>query len=462
MSNVLLIHAGIPKTGTTTLQYLLYENQDKLDQYGWCYPDLQKELFDIPVWTEDFVKNGVFYEEIRELRDGIVYRKNGDLNIETEEWNKIWEQILLHLENRNVILSEESLWFDIDRFLTGAKQKYDNIKVIVYLRRQDRAVESWWNQSVKGRGHCDKTLKEFIDSSPRMKRMDGFHYLKKLDQISAIIGQQNVIVRVFERQQFAGEFGLKSDFFSILGIEPDWEEWNNFCEPNAGISGNYLEIKRIFNSIQPEEYLISGLGALEWDFVKLSQYFGAEGGIFTQKERIAFLEQFKSENEEIARKYLHREDGVLFYDEKTDIPQNNIGRHSLFEEDMIRTFSAMINVQNKELMRMKKDTFVLAERILLHKIGKRKVMLFGAGRKCTALLDCLQLSVAWIVDNDESKKGKSLKGIRIIGAEDVKDWSEYFVIITCIESESIENQLQMLNLVKEEDYVLAKEYFTCY
>lgn len=40
MSNILLIHIGMPKTGTTALQNFLLVNNDKLEKYGWCYPIL--------------------------------------------------------------------------------------------------------------------------------------------------------------------------------------------------------------------------------------------------------------------------------------------------------------------------------------------------------------------------------------------------------------------------------------
>ena len=47
MNHTLVIHIGMPKTGSTALQYFLYLNRDKLERHGWCYPLLAEELSDV-------------------------------------------------------------------------------------------------------------------------------------------------------------------------------------------------------------------------------------------------------------------------------------------------------------------------------------------------------------------------------------------------------------------------------
>lgn len=60
MSHILLIHIGMPKTGTTALQSFLYENMKNLKEQGWCYPDLKKELPGIMGMRFMEEKNGFF------------------------------------------------------------------------------------------------------------------------------------------------------------------------------------------------------------------------------------------------------------------------------------------------------------------------------------------------------------------------------------------------------------------
>ena len=63
MEHTLLIHIGISKTGTSALQTFLYENMEKLEEYGWRYPDLNKELFGLQFLTFGKEINGsVFYK----------------------------------------------------------------------------------------------------------------------------------------------------------------------------------------------------------------------------------------------------------------------------------------------------------------------------------------------------------------------------------------------------------------
>ncbi|MCI8557555.1 MAG: hypothetical protein HFI19_07295 [Lachnospiraceae bacterium] len=454
MEHTLLIHIGISKTGTSALQTFLYENMEKLEEYGWRYPDLNKELFGL-----QFLTFG------KEINGSVFYKEREKLDTEAENWNKAWERVLEHLKTKNVIISDERICvWDTNKFLTAAKEKYDNIKVIIYLRRQDRAIESFWNQRVKNPVGCGQIFQEFI-------HFDGcaecapYHYKRQLDDISNIVGKENLIVRVYEKGQLCGEkHNTESDFLSSIGIEPDWDQWKKCVPQNLRLGENYLEIKRIFNSILDEGDVEQGISSMLC-FEKLSQNFCCEEkekGCFTIEEREKFLKQFEAENEEIAREYLHRNDGILFYDDRKDYPLYEYS-YTSFEQDMIRVFSALINNQSRELQRLEKHNSFLAEKLMLfnNSNGKR-LLLFGAGHKCRKLLDELRTPVTLIVDNDETKSGKSLQKVPIVFTEQVKDWSDYFIIVTCAETEEIEQQLQGFGLEKEKDYVVAKDYFIYY
>lgn len=453
--HTLLIHIGIRKTGTSALQTFLYENMEKLEEYGWCYPNLQEELFGL-----DFLRFG------KEINGSVFYKEKERLDTEAENWNRAWEQVLEHLKTKNVIISDERIHiWDTNKFLAMAKEKYKNIKVIIYLRRQDRALESLWNQWVKNPIGCGQTFQEFIYSNAGAECAP-YHYKRQLDDISKIIGKENLIVRVYEKGQLCGEkHDTESDFLLSIGIEPVWNEWKK-CDPqNLKLGANYLEIKRIFNSVLETGDMVLGLSS-KLCFENLSQNFcegeEEENGCFTVEEREKFLEQFKAENEEIAKDYLNRENGILFYDNRKDYPVYEYS-YTPFEQDLIRVFSALITNQSRELQRLEKHNNFLAEKLLLYKNLKGKqLMLFGAGNKCRKLLEELHIPIDLIVDNDETKNGKILKKIEVVSARQITDWSAYFIIVTCVETEEIEKQLQDQKLKKEVDYVLAKEYFTFY
>lgn len=310
---------------------------------------------------------------------------------------------------------------------------------------------------VKGGRCCDKTFREYLDADEENEIAEGFHYLEKIRQISRIIGKENLIVRVYEPQQLKGDQKIASDFMDVLDIVPDWKVWEKGAMENARLSGNYIEIKRVFNSVRRAGYL----KVADWAYLfeRLSpQLYKAENGYFTLEERKAFLGQYAAENEQIARDYLHREDGRLFYDMEMDFPLEDIHECNSFEEDLIRTFSAIICEQHDEINQLRKRNNVLTWKLMLQNVGERKVLFFGAGQKCRELLADVPCSVELIADNDIKKSG-SIGGVNIVYTRGIRDWKSYFVVVTCMETGGIEEQLQKSGMEKDKDYVLAKEYY---
>lgn len=467
-TNILLIHIGMPKTGTTALQNFLLDNNAKLAKYGWSYPILSDgqrgELGEIELSGIKRCGNGCWIYESWILD-----------NIESE-WDAGMDIVLRHLENKNVIISEETIYeYGTEKFIMDAKKKYENIKVVIYLRRQDRAIESRYNQHIKSLGE-ESTFIKFIES-------DGIpeHYLDyalKLDSISKIIGRENLIVRVYEKQQLVGN-DIITDFLSILGIPSGQDDWEKSERMNLSLGGNFLEISKLINSMQSVEGILEGQnGEWSWsdrdvkkDFIdvctKLSSVFAGNKGefaFFTQDERKEFLEKYKWDNEKVARKYLHRENGSLFYDDRMDFPLLDINQSSSFEADMIRLFAAMMYVQDQRFRRLlaKKSNEVIGKLLMkdvLQKSKGRKLLLFGAGYNCKRLLNLVwNMPVELIADNDIKKQGEVINGIQVRYAKHIADWQEYFAIVTCQRTDEIEEQLCAFGLTKEKDYILMKEY----
>lgn len=448
MKNTFVLHIGMPKTGTTALQHFLFENADILREYGWIYPNLKKDL---QVDCNSYTGGG---EE-----------KNGDCFLQAidsfdptaSNWIRAWKKIRQYLKDYNVVVSAEELFAcDIDELLSEIINSYENIKVIVYLRRQDRYVESYWNEEVKTNACTSQRFHDMIKYD--LDRVKHIHYLEWLDHIGAIIGEENIIVRVYEKAQFVGEKNnLASDFLEMLGIKPDWTILKPIMSHNRGLSGNFVEIKRIFNSVLKQND-IEGASMYSELFKDLSAMYKSkekEEAYFELEERIKFLKLFEEENQEIARKYLNRPDGILFYDRKVDYP-STLAKATPFEEDMIRTFAYILYA--KELQFKKPSQVVKIDTILQNR-GDRKIIYFGAGKKCCEMLKYINLPVYKIVDNDERKAGTFIDNIEIVWAKNIEDWSKYFVVVTCMKTDDMEEQLSKMGLQKEKDYILAKEWF---
>lgn len=467
MNNTLLLHMGMPKTGSTALQYFLFINRDNLEMYGWRYPLLVSELPDVQ-GDQSIVTNGNFFYKL-------IHEFEYELDTESDAWDKKWNQVLKHLESKNVILSSEAISVhETEKFLAGAVKKYSNIKAVIYLRRQDRAVESFYNNRIKD-GVFDGTFKDYLDSD-EVKEM--CHYMPKLQLISQIIGKENLFVRVYEKRQFSGKKrSIENDFLSILNIDRSEIDWKECGVQNPSLYGNYYDIRQIFNSLYGiDDSLDQEVRKWEYNdlFMKLSNFFHKdkeERGYFNLEDRKEFLNQFLLENKQIAREFLDREDEILFYDDRMDYPLYERNEYNSFEADIIRVFFAMICTQNLRMdhylqgyQKMKNNYYAIVKKLLMLEIGlkskERKILLFGAGNKCGEFIDVANnLPIALIVDNDRNKDGAIFKnGIEIIHTSKIKNWSEYFTIVTCIKTDEMEIQLQEIGLNKEEDYILAKEY----
>ena len=200
MENVLLFHIGFHKTGSTSIQRFLYDNDTELRKYGWFYPD-----FSEMVKPRQIALNNGFY-----LRLPLFKKDRG----------KMWKIISENLKKYNVIISEEGFSDeDIQTILSEAKKYHNNIKVIVYLRRQDLYIGSFYNQAVKA-AYVHGTVNEYMENF--LYYSD--NYLDRLEKIGRVIGDENIIVRVYEGRQFAGSRkDVLSDFMYTIadGIEPD-------------------------------------------------------------------------------------------------------------------------------------------------------------------------------------------------------------------------------------------------
>ena len=139
----LYLHIGTPKTGSSAIQDFLAENTRQLQKEQYVFPDF-----------------GVRYYKVRAGRNGRWLRC-----METEEERETWEKNFRTLselaENyKGIILTDESLWtwsYEDEKGITEFWQKISgriqdlgiSLKVIVYLRRQDQFLYSFWGQKVK-------------------------------------------------------------------------------------------------------------------------------------------------------------------------------------------------------------------------------------------------------------------------------------------------------------------------
>ncbi len=309
MSTV-FIHVGTPKTGTSAIQFFCSKNRKLLKSKGVSFPDLGFEFPGIGV-----NRNGHFMN--RREKDADKKRLHDkEAEIVEKGLNKIQKQLEKYPK---VVLSDEQFWNNKEmntekwgQYKEKFAQMGADLKIIVYLRRQDLLIQSYWAQQVKET--MTMSFKQYIDSGKYT--YFNVDYAKRLKEIAAAVGKENIIVRVYEKQQYYGG-NILSDFLNILGLEMTDEYAQADRVINASLEGSCLEVKRLLNNSSvyksKKNFLVPLLTQVQQEKEGNTGY--DKGKYFSSADQLAFMSNFEEGNRAVAKEYLNREDGVLFKDE---------------------------------------------------------------------------------------------------------------------------------------------------
>lgn len=325
----LYLHIGMPKTGTSYIQNTLKLNRQVLKEKGYIYP------LNLNSGNYSATRNAHFL--VQKILD-----KNGkrDLNKENEIWNLYFDRISSMFKTYDkMILSEEGIWNIGEKrdkkFWKKLKKELNarniDCKIIVYLRRQDLFIQSHWAQKV--REYETRSFKEYING----KNILRLEYYSRLKAIADIMGKESIDVRLYEKQQWGGtKNNLISDFFDAIGLEfnDDFQELTKTTS-NISLGGVYLDYKRYMNRY-PELRTANGRKSnLHKILTKLmyenaSDFSFSKNNLLTYNDTMEILDKYKEENEQVAREFLNRADGVLFKDE---IPKDDASQKTDYTVD---------------------------------------------------------------------------------------------------------------------------------
>lgn len=360
----LYLHIGTPKTGTTSIQHFCYDNMDRLSEEGYYYPELPFKYE-----NKGKYRNGLFLE-------AIYYNEEGNREIEKEKENfnlglKAIEEYFNTYDN--IILSDEGIWtacFNrkrgknlMEELQQNAQSAGYQIKIIVYLRRQDDFLVSWYNQLIKHNISNKNTISwdEYFQNYSQYVQLD---YLRCLKKLKNIFGMENIIVRRFDRQYFKGG-SLIADFLDIFGIELNdcFYVDNDYKKFNTKMSENACEIKRIINSTT--EMNIDEIRKFEWILREFSPISEEKYpcSMMSEDESYELMQLYELSNRKIAKRYIN--DGKpLFSDSKKHKEKwkkNNI--HMI--DDIIR-FSCMSTLYTIRMIEKRDEEIKDLRRIIEH------------------------------------------------------------------------------------------------
>ncbi|HSV43729.1 MAG TPA: hypothetical protein VLJ10_04160, partial [Candidatus Bathyarchaeia archaeon] len=223
------LHIGLPKTGTTAIQYFFCVNEEAFLRQGVLYPKAGRP--------------GRFYGHHH-----LVWEINHDKRLEPSErghWNALYQEIGLK-RPQTVVISSEAFVEDfrlkeieeVHRRLSGF-----TVRVIIYLRRQDEWIESIYKQVVAADGDR-RCIQELIDPILETRGADYYALVKCWEKF---FGEGNITVRFYDRQKIGD--GLIDDFLKALNIAIDIKQMEKAGRLNVSLDSKTIKAVLLFNRL---------------------------------------------------------------------------------------------------------------------------------------------------------------------------------------------------------------------
>jgi hypothetical protein len=237
------LHIGLEKTGTTSIQEFLTYKRDELINKKILYAKSlhlpNNEYISVAFRNEEYVDDLRIKHNITNPLQILKFREIIKDNLQ-QEINKYNPDILIisneHISSR---IKEEEERKNLINFLRNFS---DDITMIVYLRRQDKFLESLYSTSIiSGNTYSfEKFFQQII------YRQD-LHFYKFLKSWEEFINKKNIIVRNFEKNSLYKN-DIVEDFIKILNL--DIKKDKNF-KNNTSLGFKKLAFLRHFNMFSP-------------------------------------------------------------------------------------------------------------------------------------------------------------------------------------------------------------------
>lgn len=297
------IHTGQQKTGTSSLQRVLYENRSKLNEEGFSF------------FTID--------PQNRVIKDGntgswIQMEKRNAKDDATIVSPDVLAKKLAELPHDVIISTEWFTWIFNEQELIKFKEElskfFNKIIIVVYIRRQDQQIISFYQQLSK---KCRADSSFFNESEPVAmpiynKNLDYyFNYNERISRWGNVFGNENIIIRVFDRKTlYQGD--IVKDFCHLLKIK------NIPSSVNENIS-NGFEMTKV-------SHLMSKVKMREDLRIRIEKNLDNSGKLMPSREEAKkFYLKYKESNKQLNERFKINDSEYIFNDDfsmYSDLPMD--------------------------------------------------------------------------------------------------------------------------------------------
>jgi hypothetical protein len=325
--------------------------------------------------------------------------------------------------------SENELFFDLKEEIENAKVKRilisaedftgipfklnkvveylspSRIKILCYIRRQDKMVEALYNENIKYVG--SPTFPMRFECTPYIS-LNYYNYMKNLiDLLKKTSNEIEISLRVYQRD-FNKEWDVVEDFCDALGVSK-----SNFpeekVEVNISLSPTSTEaLKRIKSryllSLETFKRVVNFL--YEYD----RQHPSKIKTLMPLELRKKILEYYRESNEKLFREYFNRENLFIlskeeeeFYKEQESIPKDEI------EKEIEEKYRRILEF-------IKKEDFLPRTKIFTNQV-------FGQSKITSEFIKCGLIS-DWVGGHVDICNEEKIAGWLL----DLKDKEPYFLV----------------------------------
>lgn len=233
----LILHVGMQKTGTSSIQATLNKNRDCLKEDKLLYPES---------WSAWHVNEigALVFDEQEEARRNIL-KRNG---IKTKDLDYLVSNLELELRSSNchtLILSAESIFRYSQDGLKLLKKIFNellgikSITIVFFTRNPVDFYNSYFQQMAKSSFPIDygSNVEEDL-------------YSNSLTNLANVFGDENLTVLSFE-ESLRHTYGPAGYFLEKIGVQSIRFKSINFLKVNEGISHLSYDLLNFINDIEP-------------------------------------------------------------------------------------------------------------------------------------------------------------------------------------------------------------------
>ena len=328
----IILHIGTEKTGTTTLQQFLFDNQKRLLKQHILHPRCLAGNYHskIAVYADGgpHTSDLSAHHSLQSPADIERMKTTLTQNIAAEIKKTNPKKITLSNEHCSSRLVDSGAIGVLKDFLSSISP---NIQIVLYLRRQDEFFLSSYATAIKSGKTTQLELPTNLDNVEWVQSR--YRYRPLIDRWIDVFGKENITLRVFDPAMLF-ENDIIQDFMKTTGIQP-----GNFVQPvrqNESVSADILEFLRILNHHIPA-FEDNSYNLERDDILNILESFPVSKKKSVE-EIDRFMSYFESENNQIAQDFFDKD--TLF---ETPFPEEN--------------YTTQPNVSAEHMMEIASDVF---------------------------------------------------------------------------------------------------------